>query len=160
MGQGWVKCGSSGNQRQDPCDLPRRSHAQTEARANSDSNTSTETATSTATATTAIFAQKIAHGRTRPSSNGVEPWSHGMEPWLFRPMAWSHGCFGHSLWRGAMAVSAISLREQIKPKRQTDSITTARIGLREEQVHKFLNLTWHWPCLLISGERTCLASQT
>ena len=43
----------------------------------------------------AIFAQKLTHGRTRPSSNGVEPWSHGMEPWLFRPMAWSHGCFGH-----------------------------------------------------------------
>ena len=78
---------------EDPCDLPRRSHAQTEARANSDSNTSTETATSTATATTAIFARKLTHGRTRPSSNGVEPWSHGMEPWLFRPMAWSHRLF-------------------------------------------------------------------
>ena len=39
---------------EDPCDLPRRSHAQTEARANSDSNTPTETATSTATARTAI----------------------------------------------------------------------------------------------------------
>ena len=41
----------------------------------------------------AIFAQKLTHGRTRPSSNGVEPWSHGMEPWLFRPMAWSHRLF-------------------------------------------------------------------
>ena len=132
MGQGWVKCGSSGNQRQDPCDLPRRSHAQTEARANSDSNTTTETATSTATATTAIFAQKLTHGRTRPSSNGVEPWSHGMEPWLFRPMAWSHRLFRPQPMAWSHG-SAISLREQIKPKRQSDSISDYDIIILEQK---------------------------
>ena len=85
----------------------------------------------------AIFSQKLTHGRTRPSSNGVEPWSHGMEPWLFRPMAWSHGCFGHSLWRGAMAVSAISLREQIKPKRQT-RLPEAHVAVHTPLYHEIL----------------------
>ena len=48
-------------------------------------------------------------------------WSHR----LFRPqpMAWSHG-------------SAISLREQIKPKRQTDSISDYDIIILE-------HASWH-----------------
>ena len=55
-------------------------------------------------------------------------WSHGA-------MAWSHGCFG--LWRGAMAVSAISLREQIKPKRKT-RLPEAHFAVHAPLYHEIL----------------------